>query len=51
MCVSALYTMCSRIVTYFEEISEKLAREHDLTEPLMVNTEGLTFRGQTVSCI
>ena len=40
----------SRIVTYFEEISQKLAREQDLTDPLIVDTEGLTFRGQTVSC-
>ena len=40
----------SRIITYFEDISEKLAREQDLSDPLIVETESLTFRGQTVSC-
>ena len=40
-----------RIVEYFEEMTEKLARDEDLSDPLIVNTQYLAFRGQTVSYI
>ena len=50
MHISTLPFLCSRIVIYVEEISEKLAREENLTDPLMINTDSITFLGQTVSC-
>ena len=48
--ISTLSFLCFRIVIYVEEISEKLAREENLTDPLVINTDSITFRGQTVSC-
>ena len=32
-------------------MTEKLARDEDLSDPLVVNTQYLAFRGQTVSYI
>ena len=50
MHISILPFLCFRIVIYVEEISEKLAREENLTDPLIINTDSITFRGETVSC-
>ena len=40
---------CGRIMGYFEEMTEKLARNEDLSQPLVVNTQNLAFHGQSVS--
>ena len=40
---------CGRIMEYFEEMTEKLARNEDLSQPLVVNTQNLAFHGQRVS--
>ena len=38
-----------RIIHYYEEMSEKLANEQNLSEPLTISTDAVTFRGQIVS--
>ena len=43
------FCVCGRIMEYFEEMTEKLARNEDLSQPLVVNTQNLAFHGQRVS--
>ena len=47
--IIADFCVCGRIIEYFEEMTEKLARNEDLSRPLLVNTQNLAFHGQTVS--
>ena len=38
-----------RIIKYYDEMSQKLANEQNLSEPLIISTNSITFRGQKVS--
>ena len=38
-----------RIILYYDEMSQKLANEQNLSEPLIISTNSITFRGQKVS--
>ena len=44
-----LFCFCGRIIEYFEEMTENLARNEDLSQPLVVNTQNIAFHGQRVS--